>query len=55
MAEDAKGGVVAFDHIGKPVETEEPIEAPASVRLVDAKHSLAVQKEATEAVLDGEG
>ena len=47
--------VVALDHIWKPVETEEPIEAPPSVRLVDAKHSLAVQQEATEAVLDGKG
>ncbi len=47
--------VVALDHIGKPVETEEPIEVPARVSLVDAKQSFAVQQEATEAVPDGRG
>jgi hypothetical protein len=56
---DGGGGegdsVVALDDVGKAEESEEPIKAPAGVVLVDPEHALAVQEEATESVLNGEG
>jgi len=58
-ASDGRGSeghpVVALDHVREPVEAEEAIEATARMGLVDPKHSLAVQEEATEAILNGEG
>jgi len=55
---DGDGGeghpVVALDDIGKPVDPEEAIEPAQGVGLIDTEHGLAVEEEASEAILNGE-